>query len=242
MPLKNKIGLGKYLILTILILVFYFPSYFSNDLLKKLTVEDGLYENIGALFFLFASLSFLVLVVKPNLYRKKNESGKFIERYYFLFLALLLFFAFGEEISWGQRIFNYSTPEAIKEHNLQGEFNVHNLEIFSGITRDGEEKGSISLLLNLSKLFSIFWIMFLLIIPLLYRFNMPFRNLSRKLSIPIPSILFGLLFCFNLQYENVLRWINNDLDVHGLVEIKESVTALISFALPLFWIHLKNAR
>ena len=32
-----------------------------------------------------------------------------------------------EEISWGQRIIGFSTPEFFKLHNLQGEANLHNL-------------------------------------------------------------------------------------------------------------------
>lgn len=31
-----------------------------------------------------------------------------------------------EEISWGQRIFGWSTPQALKAHNYQQEANLHN--------------------------------------------------------------------------------------------------------------------
>lgn len=34
----------------------------------------------------------------------------------------------GEEISWGQRIFGFETPEKIAEKNTQNEFNLHNQE------------------------------------------------------------------------------------------------------------------
>ena len=38
-------------------------------------------------------------------------------------------FASLEEISWGQRIFNIRAPDYFKEHNSQGEFSIHNLDI-----------------------------------------------------------------------------------------------------------------
>lgn len=45
----------------------------------------------------------------------------------FLLLALACFYVAMEEISWGQRVFNIETPDFFKEHNLQGETNLHNL-------------------------------------------------------------------------------------------------------------------
>src|SRR5262245_52630952 len=45
----------------------------------------------------------------------------------YLLLALGAFFVAGEEISWGQRIFGWGTPEALDEINHQGETNVHNI-------------------------------------------------------------------------------------------------------------------
>ena len=48
-------------------------------------------------------------------------------RWFFVVLALGCFYVAMEEISWGQRILGISTPEFLKEHNLQGEINFHNL-------------------------------------------------------------------------------------------------------------------
>ena len=42
--------------------------------------------------------------------------------------AGLMFVFMGEEISWGQRMFNWSTPDALKEVNIQDETNIHNIE------------------------------------------------------------------------------------------------------------------
>jgi len=40
--------------------------------------------------------------------------------------------AAGEEMSWGQRIFNFQTPDFIARANRQSEFNLHNLFVLSG--------------------------------------------------------------------------------------------------------------
>ena len=48
-------------------------------------------------------------------------------------------FAAGEEISWGQRIFDFETPDFLMHLNVQNEFNVHNIysEPFLFVYRDG---------------------------------------------------------------------------------------------------------
>lgn len=48
---------------------------------------------------------------------------------YFIF-SLSLFFVFGEEISWGYRIFNTSLNQYFQEYNIQQETNIHNLKQF----------------------------------------------------------------------------------------------------------------
>jgi hypothetical protein len=42
-------------------------------------------------------------------------------------LGAVLFFAAGEEISWGQRIFEVDTPRVLVDGNQQDELNLHNL-------------------------------------------------------------------------------------------------------------------
>lgn len=62
-------------------------------------------------------------------------------RLYFSVLALACFYVVGEEISWGQRIFDVATPEFFQQHNLQKETNLHNLltgPISTGIKRSIE--------------------------------------------------------------------------------------------------------
>lgn len=47
-------------------------------------------------------------------------------RWFFLLLALSCLYVALEEISWGQRLVGFSSPEFFRENNLQGETNIHN--------------------------------------------------------------------------------------------------------------------
>jgi hypothetical protein len=50
--------------------------------------------------------------------------------------AVLLFVACMEELSWGQRIFDWSTPERLRRWNVQGETNFHNLSAVHSLQGD----------------------------------------------------------------------------------------------------------
>ena len=79
------------------------------------TYED-VYGEWGQTFLFLAAMAFSLRIAVL-------ESRA---RTFFLFLALACFYVVGEEISWGQRIFGWSSPELFKEKNLQSETNLHN--------------------------------------------------------------------------------------------------------------------
>jgi hypothetical protein len=84
--------------------------------------EDRVVEWLTFVFFLSGSiLSFLTLLYS-------NEMNK-VAKWYFILMGLFLFLCAGEEISWGQRIFGFATPENIELVNEQSEFNLHNLRM-----------------------------------------------------------------------------------------------------------------
>ena len=83
----------------------------------SLTAEDGWVENLTAVTFLLAGVAlFIAAFTKRRLF----QSGAYI-----LGGAALTLFA-GEEISWGQRIIGFDTPDFLLNWNYQGEFNLHN--------------------------------------------------------------------------------------------------------------------
>ena len=232
----------RFIFLLLLIPLMYFPCYISNELLIELTKEDGLYEYAGAFLFLLTAISFFFLAMKPNFYKTNKKSGKMPGRIYFWLFAFLFLFAFGEEISWGQRIFNFETPQAIKEINMQQEFNFHNLKFFHGKNEAGEEKTGFIALFTMHRLFYLSFFIYLLVIPVLYTKNAKIRAFINCIKLPVPNITIGLLFMFNLLYGNVLRDLILDVDNHGIVEIKEFLMGFILLNLPLLWINFSKIR
>jgi len=85
--------------------------------------EDGPVENATAIAY-FISFIFSLAIAKSF-----KERPIFFAL--FLILALGLLFIALEEISWGQRIFNFETPDWIPE-NLQEEANIHNRVVLFG--------------------------------------------------------------------------------------------------------------
>jgi len=88
--------------------------------------EDYVIENLTALFFLLASIGFFVTARKSAFLAAQRTRTAYVM---IIAWAVLMFVFFGEEISWGQRIFDFSTPESLAKINLQQEFNIHNIAL-----------------------------------------------------------------------------------------------------------------
>lgn len=85
--------------------------------------EDSIFENITAINFFISSL---VLAFVAYHLSKDKANRKIVPITIISLLALFFFVLGGEEISWGQRIFGWATPE-IFSGNVQHETNLHNL-------------------------------------------------------------------------------------------------------------------
>jgi hypothetical protein len=174
-----------------------------------LGTEDALGENLTALFYGVAGV---IIVISSIIY--KVRSGL---RWYNIALPLLLalFFVFiaGEEISWGQRILGLSTPETLKEQNIQGEINIHNLEFFS------EYAG----LLNQHTALNCFALMFGVLIPLGYYFSCSIRKVLKRIHFPIVPMSLCMFFVVGLAHGQTLA----KLQVHwSHTEVKELIFSL----------------
>jgi len=90
-----------------------FPIFLPPSIVE----EDGLIEYTTAFLFLLASF------FSAYLFFMLHENKR---RWVHLILAAGFLLCFIEEISWGQRIFNFETPGLVKSVNAQGEFNLHN--------------------------------------------------------------------------------------------------------------------
>ncbi len=94
---------------------------------NALSLEDGPFEWLSALFLFIAS-AFFVLVAIGQLAGTRPGGGRPVWLAGFAGMFALVFFVIGmEEISWMQRVFNVATPQAFAALNDQKEFNFHNI-------------------------------------------------------------------------------------------------------------------
>ena len=94
----------------------------DRDALHEMCREDGPIEWATALGFLAAAAGF----ARASAVARHSPSPA-PSRLLLIVGAIASAVFFGEELSWGQRLLGFSTPEAVRSVNLQGEFNVHNV-------------------------------------------------------------------------------------------------------------------
>ena len=92
------------------------------DAFIGLTKEDGWVENSQVVLFLLGAV--FAGAIARTLSQLAPHRGW--TRVYSLAVYGLIWVS-GEEVSWGQRIFGWRTPEWLAAYNLQGESNFHNL-------------------------------------------------------------------------------------------------------------------
>lgn len=114
--------LGLILVFPFLLLVSgVMAGLFGKSVYLWFTGEDGLAENLQVLCNGIALLLALFVV------RRYRQLGDNLVVVLYLFLCCGLIFLIGEEISWGQRIFGWSTTGVFAEINGQDETNLHNI-------------------------------------------------------------------------------------------------------------------
>lgn len=174
---------------TSLIIIFY--ALLDLESLKPFLQEDGFVENIQAIFYLFGAVVWIYafIIFKPG---AKIDKRRRI--FYFLFMGFFLFL-FLEEISYGQRIFGITTPEGLKDINLQDETNLHNI-------------GSESTVLIIHILHAFLFALLGIIIPFLNLGSERFGRIFKRINFPIVNT--NLIICFgislNFYYEPGIHW------------------------------------
>ena len=129
--------------------ILLWMRHINSPLLNAILQEDGPIENSQAVLYFLSSIGFILIHIKNS----KN--------WWYLALALLLFFLAGEEISWGQRLLNIATPAWELKHNVQSEMNLHNI---NGIHQ------------HVRIMASIFIIAYFILVPILSRYFGAFRE------------------------------------------------------------------
>lgn len=94
--------------------------------------EDGIFESATALALLFCTALFLLIGI-GRAWKHDRRLALAV-----LVLSFICGFLFLEEISWGQRIFGWQTPETMADLNAQSETNLHNMFVgFNQLIRLG---------------------------------------------------------------------------------------------------------
>ena len=226
-----------YLVLLIYIPFTYTVLAMGSRIIAALVPEDHFFEIIGASSLLVTSLLFLYgFRVARKILGKTWIS--LIKQLVYLGLALLFFFGAGEEISWGQRIFGFETPQTLAQVNKQDELNLHNLSVLEN-----------SAFFTADRLFDAFWFLFAVLTPAVALLLPAFRKFAGKF-IPIVYWGIGLLFLYNylwakaakLLYKASYAFDNLSL-TQATQEIKESNYAIVFILVGLFAIwDLNNSK
>lgn len=217
-----------YLVLLIYIPLAYSVLAMGNKIIATTVPEDHFFELIGALSLLITSLLFFygLRVARKSL---DKTWVSLIKQLVYLGLVLLFFFGAGEEISWGQRIFGFKTPEPLAQVNKQDELNLHNLSIFEN-----------SKLFTADRMFDAFWFLFAVLTPAVALLVPAFKRFASKF-IPIVYWGIGLLFLYNYLWAKAAKIIyktSYTFDkislTQAIQEIKESNYAIIFILVGLF--------
>jgi len=108
--------------------VFYFNNLGNLSVWNNFVKEDGIVEYATAAAFGIAGLVALGIARKSGQFAVTNR-GKFIFAWLARLAGVALILVALEEISWGQRIFDITTPEQLAAINTQSELTLHNNEL-----------------------------------------------------------------------------------------------------------------
>jgi len=166
-----------YMILMLVLCLIPIIFLFDEELYLFIIMEDGVIEYLTASFLLFASIKLFFLFLK--IYKKYS-----VFNFGLLSYSLVLFFGFGEEISWGQRIFGIQSPSFFSENNFQGEINIHNMMVM------GVDLNRWIFTYVLVLIFTFYF----LITPIMYYKNKFPKTIVNRFSFLIPNYLYSSIF------------------------------------------------
>ena len=133
-------------------------------------------------------------------------------------LVFLMVFVAGEEISWGQRIFSFDTPDFMEDVNEQQEFGLHNLR-YIHLYKDG--------------LFAIGIFVWGVILPIAKIFFPLVSKIQAAIRMPLPPVQYVGYFAAAIGYRVVFKTLYGNAGQEGL----EFLFALAMFLLSLHAVY-----
>ena len=222
-------------LLTFLALFCFTLSTLFIDLLF-LTSEDGIVENLSVAFWM-VGIIFAVRIMLKSKYKKKIVP--------FVLLSVCLI-SLGEEISWGQRIFDLETPHFIAVANRQSELNFHNLYSLSGgstwinFFKTGEF--NYHQIIDAQNLFRIGFIVFFILLPFIFNTKHGEKFLS-IVGYYKPENYFTILLGLFVVFTVLITIGKNASYIHSIQEIREMAYALfVGMYLCKFFYYTKQVK
>ncbi|APG26939.1 hypothetical protein A7E78_03280 [Syntrophotalea acetylenivorans] len=206
-------------------IIFPSLSEWSAKIANRNYNGEGLIEYIEALCWLCSAIIFLMIFLK---YFRKN--GWNMVAFWLVGFSLFSFVCFGEELSWGQHVFQFETTKILQEYNKQNEFNVHNLNIckICGLP-DGDPRCNYLRNFNiiLNPLFYLICGIVWFVIPFMKKIGIFVRNKLIS-TLPSPS-LSTAIFCG----VNLIAYLLIDKLFFDVGEILELALAFVGLMTPL---------
>jgi len=225
-----------FLVAMYVVVILCYPASFVIDAetFRRLGWEGGI-ETTGAVLFLVASVGFLALFIRSSAFENSVFGRRTRRNLYLGLLAVIMFICFGEEISWGQRFLGFQTPQFLAGLNAQNETNLHNIWLVHQWQPDGSEKSFLGLLLNMNRLFSIFWLTYFVVVPISAKKSERVRRALIFAGIPVPPIWAGGLFLATyISYKITAAIDAGSIRAHSLDELKETTYAAIYAYIAMF--------
>ena len=179
----------RYYIISVVAIIIISYSVFivcNKNSIIALGREDSIYEWLGALFFLAGSVLGIIIFINSR-------------NWFFLLFSASMFFGAGEEISWGQRIIGFETPQQIVEINVQKEFTLHNLNQFSHFDTEGNGKRGLRRLFGINFLFRVFTMFLGIVVPFFVFHSKAVLKISTRLRLPVTPIAIGSILFYKLD-------------------------------------------
>lgn len=151
--------------------IAYNATGLEREFSRGFAIEDGPVEWGTAVCL---ALSAVVLFRNSSvLWSKRGKATALITALY----GVIYVFGAGEEISWGQRIFELESGEFFSDHNFQSEITIHNLVV-------GEKQLTKTLF---GPVLTLAILLYLIVLPMLHPHAGWVQKFVRMLSIPVPG-------------------------------------------------------
>jgi hypothetical protein len=218
---KQSFHPAFYVMMVIYFILAYSTLGWGEKWAATLYPEDHYFENVGVISLFAASAISLYAYMRALKMRDITGSHR-IKLFVYSALAMLYFFGAGEELSWGQRIFDIQMSPGLAQGNPQQELNIHNLAIVEQ-----------NPYFNADNIFTVFWMGFAVAIPFVSLVWKRFKLFAEMLT-PIVHWGIGALFLINYGLAKVANLIflsvyhNQTIPFpQALQEVKESNSELL---------------